>query len=672
MKHAHNVLWAALAVFLANGTAQATNGYFLPGSGFRSQGMGGVGIAYGRDSLSINANPANIVNTGMRGDMGFGVFNPERHAKIGEPASQLAFAKAPPGTNPALATFEPFAFNGAVESDAKYFLMPEMGMTMPINSSLSVGFAAIGNGGMNTTYPVNFFSYTPFNPDKPAKDTKVGVDMMQLLVPITAGYKLNDDHAIGGALVLAETRFRAYGLESFIHFDQFGIAPVTSAPNYLTGKGFDYSYGAGIKLGWLGEFFDDKLTLGLVYTSRTYMTKFDKYQGLFAEQGDFDIPENYGIGIAFKPRKNLVIAADVFHIRYNDIASIGNRGPGTSPGAYILDPNPQRGLPSFDDPSKELGNDNGMGFGWENQTVYKLGVQYGVNNRLQVRAGYNYGASPIPDDQLTFNVLAPATVEHHYSLGFTYRANENLEVTGTYMYVAPNSQLSPLKQNVVGAAEAGMHQNVFGLTMGWVLDPGPNALEEFGEEEWAGIDFSGMYAGFGFGQSKFRDVASSLNSSFASLGVTASTTVEPRAEGWKVYAGYEFNKYFGIEGGYANLNDWTASSTTNIGGPYVNKGDADAWFLTAVGTVPLTNKISILGKLGAAFVLVDSRLTDISNTNNTSTRTQNIGRDGYGTYYGAGVSYALLDNFNLRAEWERFVGNDIDIDLLTAGFAVKF
>jgi hypothetical protein len=40
--------------------------------------MGGVGIAYGRDSLSTAANPANAVNTGMRGDMGFAVFNPER------------------------------------------------------------------------------------------------------------------------------------------------------------------------------------------------------------------------------------------------------------------------------------------------------------------------------------------------------------------------------------------------------------------------------------------------------------------------------------------------------------------------------------------------------------------------------------------------------------------
>src|SRR5512143_3053162 len=73
----------AASLVLAHVPAHATNGYFLPGFGFRSQGMGGVGIAYGRDSLSIAANPANITQTGMRGDLGFGVFNPERYAAVG-------------------------------------------------------------------------------------------------------------------------------------------------------------------------------------------------------------------------------------------------------------------------------------------------------------------------------------------------------------------------------------------------------------------------------------------------------------------------------------------------------------------------------------------------------------------------------------------------------------
>jgi len=614
LKHA-----ALTAACMAAFPVHATNGYFLPGFGIRSQGMGGVGIAYGRDSLSTAANPANAVSTGMRGDMGFAVFNPERHASVGSDAGGPS----------------PFGFFGSTESDAKYFIMPEMGFSMPLNETTHVALAVVGNGGMNTTYPENFFSFGG-PPDTPSRDHKLGVDLMQVLVPITAAYKVNENHAVGASLVLAETRFRAYGLQAFQLFDT--LFAITSDPNNLTDRGFDYSYGAGVKVGWLGEFMNDKVTLGLTYASRTYMTKFDKYRGLFAEQGDFDIPENYGIGVAFKPMKNLVIAADVVRINFSDVASVGNRG--------MSGPLGTNGVPSISDSTKELGNDEGMGFGWGDQTVYKLGVQYGVNNRLQVRAGYNYGKSPIPDDQVTFNLLAPATVERHYSLGFTYRANENLEVTGTYMYAAPNSQ-SACKQNIVNCASFNMHQNVFGLTFGWVLDPGPHAAEEYGESDWAGINFDGWYAGLGIGQSKYGDID--------------EASANTRTEGWKVYGGYQFNKYLGIEGGYANLNDMTSRT-----GAVVTNLAADAWTLGAVLSYPVTEKLSVMGKLGAAYVLADAKVK------NGAALTVRSGDDSYEPNYGVGVSYALLDNLNLRLEWERFDRKEYDIDLVTAGLALKF
>jgi long-chain fatty acid transport protein len=636
LKHA-----ALVAACAAAFPAHATNGYFLPGFGYRSQGMGGVGIAYGRDSLSTAANPANAVNTGMRGDMGFGVFNPERNAGL----QDIPFPDQTPGF-----------FSGSSESDAKYFIVPEMGFSMPLTEQTHIALAVVGNGGMNTTYPENFFSFF----GNPPRDAKLGVDLIQLLIPVTVAYKVNEDHALGASLVGAVTRFRAYGVDSFIPFN-------ISADNaHLTGQGYDYSYGAGIKVGWQGEFMDDRLTLGLAYASKTYMTKFDKYRGFFAEQGDFDIPENYGIGIAFKPAKNLVIAADVLRINYNDVASVGNPGPGANPDGF----GPLSGVPALDAgvdcPNNPfcLGNDQGMGFGWENMTVYKLGVQYGVNNRLQVRAGYNYNSSPIPDDQVTFNSIAPASVERHYSVGFTYMANENLEVTGTYMYVASNSQTA-CGQNIVDCASFNMHQNVFGLSMGWVLDPGAGALDEYGEGDWGGINFDGWYAGLGFGQSRYRDVESSLNSGFADQGLTSTTSANTRTEGWKVYTGYQFNTYLGVEGGYANLNDMTANSATSTGNVRTELV-SDAWMLEAVGSYPLTKDFSVMGKLGAAYVLQTAEVKA------GTALTQRSGDDNYQPLYGVGVSYALLDNINLRAEWERFDLDDINIDLMTAGVAMEF
>ncbi len=47
---------------------------------------------------------------------------------------------------------------------------------------------------------------------------------------------------------------------------------------------------------------DDKLTIGLAYASRTYLPKFDKYRGLFADRV-ISISENYGIASRSNPLK---------------------------------------------------------------------------------------------------------------------------------------------------------------------------------------------------------------------------------------------------------------------------------------------------------------------------------------------------------------------------------
>ncbi len=450
---------------------QATNGYFLPGFGIRSQGMGGVGIAVGGDSLSQAANPANLVGMGMRGDAGVTLFNPVRHAKVVDRGAGGA---------------GDFGFAGDVESDDELFPMPEMAFSMPIDSQWTVGVAMVGAGGMNTTYRQNLFAAPEghftnslidaiLGPGTHANvNSDLGVDLMQVLLPLSVAFKANEQHALGASLVLAAQRFRAYGLDNFAAFTNIPAfqTPITSDTAALTHNQFDWSFGAGVKLGWQGDFFDDRLTVGLTYASRTYMSKFKLYKGLFAEQGDFDIPSNYGIGFSLRPTKDWMVALDVTKIRYSEIASVHNRGPDQHDGLG--------GIPtssSYPDGvagsnlAALTGADAGMGFGWSDQTVYKLGVSHDLSEQWTVRAGYNYGRSPIANDQLTFNILAPATTERHYSVGFTYRSKESpLEITGTYMYAAAKEQ-SSCGNNILDCVSIGMHQNFFGLSASWVLDP---------------------------------------------------------------------------------------------------------------------------------------------------------------------------------------------------------
>ena len=673
-------LAAALALAHAP-AALATNGYFMPGYGFRAMGMGGVGIAYGVDSLSVVANPANIVNTGMRADIGMGVFNAKRYAKVGDSAA--TFDVNPPdcrnyNCNPGL------GFDSASGSNRDWFLMPEMGMTMNLTERLHAGIAFVPNGGGSTVYPENFFNYVGVTPESPGAGATLGGELMQLLVPISVGYKINENHSVGVALDLAAQRFRMYGLQSFIDFSANFNKPITADPDHLSDQGYDYSYGAGIKLGWLGDFMDDRVSVGLSYTSRTYMTKFDKYRGLFAEQGDFDIPANYGIGFAFKPKKNLVFAADINRIEWSSIAALGNRGPGSSappperypgPGGGV---NALNGIPSMAPGGAiySTGNDEGMGFGWKDQTVYKIGVDWGVNERLQLRAGYNYGKTPIPDDQLTFNTLFPVTTEKHYTVGFTYKATAELEITGTYMRAPMTSQQSPnLRQNVVGAVDIGMEQQMIALTLGWVLDPGET---NYGDDPMDPISFAGWYFGFGMGQAYGRDWdASRFASALAAQGVTAAQTDSDSSDiGFKAYGGYQFNKYIGLEGGYAQFNNFTANGTVtgSVAVPAqvsaYQTEDNYAWALAVVGTLPITKDFSVFGKLGANNWKKTTN-TFVTDANGDFTRSSSIER-GYDPYYGLGISYALMDGLEVRGEYERYDLGGPKIDFLSAGMTVKF
>ena len=298
-------------------SVSATNGYFLIGYGAKSRSMGGVGVAYGQDALAAAANPAAMmdvdINT-MRIDVGAELFVPNR--SIFHDSDTLG--------NPVNETNE--------KSGSNEFLIPSMGGIYKFNRKLTMGMAVIGNGA-NTRYDqtvptlpncVNrnqdegvgsyFFNFQCF-----ADSQTVGVNLLQMQMLPSVAYKVNKNHSIGASLAIGIQSFRAYGLGAF---ERLGFAG--EGATKTSGNGNDFSYGAGIRVGWLGKFFKKRLSLGANYASRVYMTEFDKYTQLFAEQGDFDIPEHYAIGMAFKVTPKLTIAADVQQIIYSGIKVIYN------------------------------------------------------------------------------------------------------------------------------------------------------------------------------------------------------------------------------------------------------------------------------------------------------------------------------------------------------------
>jgi long-chain fatty acid transport protein len=184
------------------------------------------------------------------------------------------------------------------------------------------------------------------------------------------------------------------------------------------------------------------------------MSEFDEYAGLFAEQGDFDIPSMYGVGMKFTPTSDVAILFDYTHINYSDIASIANPISNLTVGG------------------NQLGTDAGGGFGWEDIDVFKLAVAWRVNPGLMLRAGWNHGDQPIPAGETLFNILAPATIEDHLTLGATWTLANNSELTVAYMHAFENevngSGSIPLGGGFPGGeADLKMSQDSIGVAYGY-------------------------------------------------------------------------------------------------------------------------------------------------------------------------------------------------------------
>lgn len=417
MKHSPLIRSSILLAFLSPGLALATNGYFSHGYGVKSQGIAGIGIALPQDGLAAASNPAGTAFVGDRLDVGLTWFKPNRGAEIA-------------GNG--------FGLNGSYDgNDTKNFLIPEIGYVRRISPVLAAGVAVYGNGGMDTDYGNN-----PFRAF--GAGGKAGVDLAQLFVSPSIAYKLNEQHALGIAINFAYQQFKAKGIQPFAGFSADGAN--------LSNRGVDASTGWGIRLGYTGKLTPD-LTVGLSWASKIKTGEFDKYKGLFAESGSFDIPANYGVGLAYQVSPSLTLAADVHRIEYSGVKSIG------TPIANLFAGN-------------LFGSSNGPGFGWRNVTVAKVGASYDLSPDLAVRAGYSHVTQPIPGDQTFLNILAPAVVRDHLTLGVTWKQGKSGELSLAYAHgfkaTVKGSGSIPAGFGG-GEADISLKENILGVAYGWKL-----------------------------------------------------------------------------------------------------------------------------------------------------------------------------------------------------------
>ena len=416
----------------------ATNGMFLIAPGTKSRGMGGVAITQSHDVITSAVNPATMAELKTnRFDMGGDILIVNSEASMGE--SPYDYTEKSTPDHMALAE--------------GIYMMPALGASWT-QGDISYGFTMVPVGGGGSRYDYNLYNCANDSPTD--CNNKMGVSLMIMNINPTIAYKINDKHSVGATLVIGLQVFKSYGLDKFNAFAD--EAKVLAGTVKLSDQGTDISYGAGIRLGWLGHFMDNKLTVGAEYTSKTYMTEFEDYEDLFAEQGDLDTPGNIGLGIAYDINKDLSIALDVNYIMYEDVASIANATT-TIGGANYSTAFP------VDRETNYLGADEGLGFNWKNQTAYKIGLVYQYDPKWTLRGGWNYAKSPLDEQtDILFSMVAPAITQHHLTMGATYQWDQDMEFSFSYIHAFEYEQNGPTYINTTGGFTMAM--DAIGASLG--------------------------------------------------------------------------------------------------------------------------------------------------------------------------------------------------------------
>jgi OOP family OmpA-OmpF porin len=134
-------------------------------------------------------------------------------------------------------------------------------------------------------------------------------------------------------------------------------------------------------------------------------------------------------------------------------------------------------------------------------------------------------------------------------------------------------------------------------------------------------------------------------------GSLGTVTIDDGDSGFKLYGGFQFNKFLGAEVGYVDFGSFpaTAGSSGNL--------SATAFTLAAVGTLPLGESFALYGKAGLWMWEQDSSIATTANA------------DGSDLFIGVGARFNLNKNWGLTLDVEQY---DSDNSVTMTSFGVRY
>jgi len=324
---------------------------------------------------------------------------------------------------------EPAGLGGAtVVSDSKMFAIPQVAFTSKINEAMSWGIMINALGGMNTDYRTG-----PTGTGSPQS-----VNLQGMIIAPTLSYAINKNVTAGASLLVGYSTMTARNL-----FANFGV------PN---GTFDDSAVGFGVKLG-IDAKVADGISVGAMIQPAMQADEFESFKtflNAFGYTGDASIalPNEAGVGAKFAVGNNMDIVADILYYQW------------TSNEVFKF-------------------------FGWDDQIVYKVGLEFRPSDKLALRAGLNYGESPIkgsnvtapittqgglPSNSAFANYLFPAITTTHITVGLGYKMDKSMTFNAYYLH-APEASETAATASLGGSFAAGtkisMTQNAFGLGLNY-------------------------------------------------------------------------------------------------------------------------------------------------------------------------------------------------------------
>ncbi|WP_035586785.1 OmpP1/FadL family transporter [Hippea jasoniae] len=419
-----SVAVAAGLIFGGAAVSNATNGYYMIATGAKSLGMAGAVVANPQDASTILQNPAGIAflkNTTF--DIGAAAFMPPRK------------------------------LNGH-KSDSNLFMIPAAGFAYnPLGCNCGTPHFVFGLG----MYGVSGMGVDWKNNKLTSGMLRKAYSMMQMMeVSVGGAYRVNDQLAIGFAPAFV---YQALSLE--MDFDTTGMPAGTPNP-YKASLDTANAYGVGFDLGLVYKL-NDKIMVGLVYKSKRWMQKLEwntMPDGMMINSDKvkmrLDMPQQIAFGINFRPIEPLRLEADVRWINYHNVmneVSVSGMNKPTTTGAMV----PMDNWP----------------FHWHNQWVFALGAEYQATKSLTLRAGFNYAKSPIKDDDLYMNIIAPAIVQTHATVGATIGLGDHMELSLAYAHAFEHKQtgkVAPAYQGFYGkTVSVKMHQDTIAAQLTYMF-----------------------------------------------------------------------------------------------------------------------------------------------------------------------------------------------------------